>query len=131
MHPILRARAEQQLGLFTAADARRAGYEHSEIRALRRSGAWVRLRRGVHTTSEVLDRAGAGVARHRIDCMAVLLELGRPTSVVSHASAARLHGCTAARPAAAPRLRELVSIAGPANRRFRATVRDRGRLQAG
>jgi hypothetical protein len=29
------------------------------------------------------------------------------------------------------RLRELVSIAGPANRRFRATVRDLGRLQAG
>jgi hypothetical protein len=92
VHPILRARAEQQLGLFTAPDAQRAGYQHPEIRTLYRSGNWVRLRRGVYTTPEVLDRAGSAAARHRLDCLAVLLELGRPTSVVSHASAARLHG---------------------------------------
>ncbi|WP_324274688.1 type IV toxin-antitoxin system AbiEi family antitoxin domain-containing protein [Blastococcus brunescens] len=46
MHPLLRAVAERQLGLFTAADARRAGYEHGEIRHLCSSGTWVRLRRG-------------------------------------------------------------------------------------
>jgi hypothetical protein len=47
VHPLLRARAEQQLGLFTAVDARRAGYEHAEIRTLCTSGRWIRVRRGV------------------------------------------------------------------------------------
>ncbi|TQN41062.1 putative AbiEi antitoxin of type IV toxin-antitoxin system [Blastococcus colisei] len=92
MHPILRARADQQLGLFTAVDAREAGYEHAEVRRLCRSGTWVRLRRGIYTTPDALDRARSASARHRIDCLAVVLELGRPTTVASHASAARLHG---------------------------------------
>ena len=60
VHPLLRARAEQQLGLFTAVDARRAGYEHAEIRTLCTSGRWVRVRRGVYTTPHVLVDASTG-----------------------------------------------------------------------
>ncbi len=91
MHPLLRAAAERQLGLVTAADARRAGYEHPEIRRLCASGAWTRLRRGVYSPEADLDGL-TGAARHRVDCCAVLLELGRPAAAVSHGSAARLHG---------------------------------------
>ena len=91
MHPLLRAIAERQLGVFTAADARRAGYEHGEIRHLRRSGAWITLRRGVYMTADALGSV-AGTRRHLVDCMAVLLELGRPDAAVSSASAARLWG---------------------------------------
>lgn len=92
MHPLLRASAERQLGLFTAVDARRAGYQHAAIRTLCSSGRWVRVRRGVYTTPEALGSAGTGTRRHRLDCLAVLLDLGRAATAVSHASAARLHG---------------------------------------
>ena len=92
VHPLLRASAEQQSGLFTAVDARRAGYEHSEIRHLCASGRWVRLRRGVYTTTESLTAAEARGGRHRIDCLAVLLDLNRPEAALSHGSAARLRG---------------------------------------
>jgi len=92
VHPLLRASAERQSGLFTAVDARRAGYEHSEIRHLCTSGRWVRLRRGVYTTTERLTAAEAQGGRHRIDCVAVLLDLDRPEAAVSHGSAARLWG---------------------------------------
>ena len=92
MHPLLRHAADRQLGLVTAADARRAGYEHSEVRRLCSSGRWVRLRRGVYVTAEELADAERRGARHRLDCLAVLLHLGRPTAAVSHTSAARLHG---------------------------------------
>jgi len=92
VHPLLLARAERQLGLFTAVDARRAGYQHAEIRTLCSSGRWVRVRRGVYATPEVVRTAGTGAARHRLDCLAVLLDLRRPATTVSHTSAARLHG---------------------------------------
>ena len=78
------------MGLFTAADARRAGYGHDEIRALRRSGEWVRLCRVVYTTAARLD--GLGGRRHGVDCLAALLSLDRPGTAISHGSAARLHG---------------------------------------
>jgi predicted transcriptional regulator of viral defense system len=92
MHPLLRASAERQLGVFTATDARRAGYQHAEIRHLLSSGTWVRLRRGVYMTAEEVARAESVGRRHRIDCLAVLLELRRQTAVISHESAARLWG---------------------------------------
>ncbi|WP_097182639.1 type IV toxin-antitoxin system AbiEi family antitoxin domain-containing protein [Blastococcus haudaquaticus] len=91
MHPLLGAAAERQLGLVTAADARRAGYGPPEVRRLCESGSWVRVRRGVHLPAGELD-ALTPAARHRLDCLAVLLELGRTDAVVSHTSAARLHG---------------------------------------
>lgn len=90
MHPLLRAAAERQHGVFTAAQAVRAGHGHDEIRVLVASGAWVRLRRGVYTTAE--QHAAHGRADHATACWAALLVLDRPTAVVSHSSAARLHG---------------------------------------
>ena len=89
MHPLLRAAAERQFGVFTATDARRAGYDRDEVRGLLSTGAWVRLRRGVYTTRE---RADDAARRHLLDCVAVLLDLGRPQAALSHATAARLHG---------------------------------------
>lgn len=90
MHPLLRAAADRQHGVFTAAQAVRAGHGHDEIRVLIASGLWVRLRRGVYVTAE--DLAGRGRADHRTACWAALLFLDRPGAVASHASAARLHG---------------------------------------
>ena len=69
VHPLLRAAAERQFGVFTATDARRAGYDPDEIRGLLSTGAWVRLRRGVYTT---LDHAEDAAQRHLLDCVAVL-----------------------------------------------------------
>ena len=92
MHPLLRAVAERRLGLFTATDARRAGYEHPEIRRLCTSGTWRRLRRGVYVTAESLAALEKSGRRHQAECLAVLLELDRSTAVISHESAARLWG---------------------------------------
>jgi hypothetical protein len=92
MHPVLRAAAERQLGLFTAQDARRAGYEYPEVRRLCSSGTWIRLRRGVYVDAERLARLEAAGRRHDADCLAVLLDLHRTTAAVSHDSAARLWG---------------------------------------
>jgi hypothetical protein len=92
MHPLLRAAAERQLGLFTATDARRAGYQHDEIRCLCSSGTWLRLRRGVYVIGERLETAMKEGRRHQLDCLAVLLELDRSTAVISHESAAQLWG---------------------------------------
>ena len=90
MHPVLRARAEARFGLFTTAEAILAGYRPSEIRDLCTSGRWVRLRRGVLVTAPDLAAGEEEGRRHRIDCLGVLLSLGRPTAAISHASAARL-----------------------------------------
>jgi hypothetical protein len=92
MHPLLRAAADRQWGLFTARDARRAGYEHPEIRHLRSSGAWVALRRGIYITADDLAAVTGPRRRHLVDCLAVLLELGRPAATVSSVSAARAWG---------------------------------------
>jgi hypothetical protein len=90
MHPALRGASERRLGLFTTADAVRAGYGASEIRALCRSGSWVRLRRGVLIEAEAMAAAEAMGRRYDVACLAVLLSLDRPTALLSHASAARL-----------------------------------------
>jgi predicted transcriptional regulator of viral defense system len=92
VHPILRAVAERQLGLFTAVDARRAGYPPSEIQLLCSNGRWIRLRRGVYTIAEHLAEVEQRGTRHRLECYAVLLDLARPFAAVSHVSAARLWG---------------------------------------
>lgn len=92
MHPLLRAAAGRQLGLMTAGDVRRAGYDQAEVRRLCASGAWVALRRGVYVTADTLAGAEAKGGRHALECLAVLLTLGRPSAVLSHTSAARLWG---------------------------------------
>jgi Transcriptional regulator, AbiEi antitoxin len=90
VHPLLRARADRQLGIFTAADARSAGYQHPEIRTLISSGEWRRLRHGIYVTAEDLAAIEAAGRLHRVECLAVLLALGRPEAAISSVSAARL-----------------------------------------
>jgi predicted transcriptional regulator of viral defense system len=92
VHPVLRVRAERQDGVFTTADAVTVGYPYSEIRDLVSTGRWIRLRRGVLIDAEDLARAREAGRSHRVNCMAVLLALGRPRTVMSHASAATLWG---------------------------------------
>jgi predicted transcriptional regulator of viral defense system len=92
VHPLLRARAEAQLGLFTAADTLAAGYAHPEVQRLCRSGTWRRVRRGVYLTAPDLAAAEEQGHLHRLECLAVVLTLGRPTAAVSSVSAARLWG---------------------------------------
>ena len=105
MHPLLRAAADRQLGLFTASDARRAGYEHPEIRHLVAQGTWQRVRRGVYITATALADAERAGRRHQVDCLAVLLELRRRTAVISHASSARLWGFQVRRQLVVPDVR--------------------------
>ena len=92
MHPALRAVADRQFGAFASRDAIRVGYTYEEVQREVARGRWVRLRRGVYAERAVREAAGGDpVARHRLECAAVLVRLGgRP--VVSHASAARLGG---------------------------------------
>jgi predicted transcriptional regulator of viral defense system len=92
VHPVLRQAADRRLGVFTAAEARLAGYPDSEIRSAGSSGRWVRLRRGVYVTATDLARLEDRNLRHAVDCMAVIALLHRRDAVVSHTSAARLRG---------------------------------------
>ncbi|RZU34550.1 hypothetical protein [Blastococcus saxobsidens] len=90
MHPQLRAAADSRLGVFTSQEALAVGYRVDDVRVELRTRRWVRLRKGVYIAAE--DLAVADPAqRHLVDCVAVLLSLG-PGPVLSHASAARLHG---------------------------------------
>ena len=82
--------ATRQFGVFTTAQALAAGHTRDEVRAELRSRRWLRLRRGVYCAAET--RAGLSeAAAHLLDCVAVLLALGRPVAL-SHASAATAHG---------------------------------------
>jgi predicted transcriptional regulator of viral defense system len=105
VHPLLRARADRQLGLFTTADALRAGHLPEEVRSLCRTGRWVRLRRGVLVGADQLAEHERQGRRHEVDCLAALLALGRTSAVVSHVSAARLWGFPVRRPLAGPAVR--------------------------
>ncbi len=104
MQPTLRHVAARRLGVFTSAEALRSGYTHGEVRHLCACGQWTRLRRGVFASAADLAEAEERGVRHAVDCLAVLLTLGRPHTVVSHASAARLWGW--------PVLRELAGTSG-------------------
>src|SRR3954466_11373842 len=76
MHPHLQFVAERRLGVFTARDARRAGYSPDEISAAVRSNQWRVLRRGVYIeTGRWAAAAGDGRAQHLIACAAVLVSL--------------------------------------------------------
>ena len=92
MHPELSAVAACRLGVFTSQEALRVGYRVEDIRAELRTRRWSRLRKGVYVVADRLAPADSR-ERHLIDCVAVLLSLG-PGPVLSHASAARLHGMT-------------------------------------
>ncbi len=91
VHPMLESTARRRLGVFTVADARRAGCRPDEIRSAVGSGRWHRLRRGVYIeTATWLTLADDPRARHLVECTAALTVLG-PGPVVSHDSAARFH----------------------------------------
>ena len=90
MHPLLRSAAERQRGLFTAVDARRAGYGHAEIRGLCTSGRWRRLRRGIYIAADDLAQADERGHLHQLESLAVLLAVDRATAAISHGSAAGL-----------------------------------------
>ena len=91
MHPALEYTARRRGGVFTVADARRAGYRPDEIRTAIVTGAWRRLRRGIFVTAAVWAAAADDErARHLLAAVATLTALG-PGPVVSHSSAARFH----------------------------------------
>jgi predicted transcriptional regulator of viral defense system len=90
VHPELSAVAAGRLGVFTSQEALRVGYRVEDIRAELRTGRWSRLRKGVYVAVDGLAPADSR-ERHLIDCVAVLLSLAQGP-VLSHASAARLHG---------------------------------------
>jgi hypothetical protein len=76
--------------VFTRADARRNGITPGQVQGRLGSGAWRALRRGVfclETTWQAADRS----QRYRLESLAALTALGEP-HVISHASAAVLHG---------------------------------------
>ncbi|MBJ7450754.1 MAG: type IV toxin-antitoxin system AbiEi family antitoxin domain-containing protein, partial [Blastococcus sp.] len=101
MHPLLRAAADRQGGVFSAVDARRAGYGPAEIQRLCASGRWRRLRRGIYTTPAVADGAAEQGRHLELACLAVQLDLDRPTAAISHATAVRLLGLPTRAPDAA------------------------------
>ncbi|MCO7222138.1 type IV toxin-antitoxin system AbiEi family antitoxin domain-containing protein [Klenkia sp. PcliD-1-E] len=91
MHPLIRAALERNGGVFTTADAVASGVPRTAIPALLRAGTWHRVRYGVYTTGPIWRQHAAAGTDHDLECAAVVLRLGRP-AVVSHTSAARLHG---------------------------------------
>jgi hypothetical protein len=87
-------------GVFATADALAAGVDRNAIGPLLRTGRWRRLRYGVYTTGDVWRRHEAAGDTHRLACAAVLRRLEREGVVISHTSAARLHGLVLPRSAA-------------------------------
>jgi hypothetical protein len=84
--------ADRQLGVFTTRDARRAGYGPEAVQALLARREWARVRRGVYAQTAHLAALRADPRQsHLVDCVAVLVSLDAGP-VLSHASAARLHG---------------------------------------
>lgn len=90
MLPILESCAAGQLGVFTYAQARAAGYTEAEVRARVASGRWRRLRRGAFTPAATWNTADER-ARHGILAVSAALTLG-VDAAVSHTSAAVLLG---------------------------------------
>jgi hypothetical protein len=90
VHPQLQALADRRLGVFTAQQALEVGLTVDDIRAELRSRRWVRLRKGIYTSSAVMA-AAEDRERHLLASVAVLLSLA-PGPALSHASAARVHG---------------------------------------
>jgi hypothetical protein len=91
VHPRLEELAARRLGVFTGREAIGAGYRPDEIRAELSTGRWCRLRRGVYMRAEEFARSrDDDRLRHLVECIAVLVALGRGP-VISHVSAARVH----------------------------------------
>ncbi len=76
--------------MFTSKEALAVGYRVEDVRAELSSRRWVRLRKGIYIAAADVPTTDAR-QRHLVDCVAVLLSLDAGP-VLSHASAARLHG---------------------------------------
>jgi len=74
--------------VIDAATAARQGFSSDEIRRLRATGEWTKLRRGIDATKRIdpLDT----ISRHRAAAAAALVALGSSDAVVAHRSAAVL-----------------------------------------
>jgi hypothetical protein len=90
MYEILKTLADAQGGVVMRSQAVEAGYHPDDIDRLLKRGEWVSLRRGAYVEREVLD-AMDDVQKHRARVHAVIRSLRVP-AVVSHASAAVMHG---------------------------------------
>jgi hypothetical protein len=91
MVPELVAFATSQGDVFTAEQARSAGYSRREIEQLRQSGHWVALRRGIYARREIVESANrSNRERHRLDIAAALLATAPGCAWASHQSAAVL-----------------------------------------
>jgi hypothetical protein len=84
----LRLRAETQ-GFFTRSDVLAMGHDDRTIRRSVRLRAWVRLRPGAYTFSDL--RSADEEQRHLVLARAVAAKLG-PTVALSHTTAALAHG---------------------------------------
>ncbi len=91
VHPFLLAALTRRGGVFTTADAVAAGHTRHGIAALVRRGRWRTVRYGVHTTDVLWRQHSAAGHQHWLEAAAVLARLGRPTTVLSHGTAGRLH----------------------------------------
>ena len=87
-------------GVFATADALASGIDRNAVGPLLHSGAWRRIRYGVYTTGTVWRAHEVEGRTHRLECAAVLRRLQRTSVVVSHDSAARVHGLVVPRSAA-------------------------------
>ncbi|WP_020391039.1 type IV toxin-antitoxin system AbiEi family antitoxin domain-containing protein [Kribbella catacumbae] len=95
MNPKLRRRASEYGDTFNRQDAVECGYTVSQIRERLRDGRWISVRRGFY--AELVDRAGSPpwerqAAEHRLAVHAAARALAGSPVVISHQSAAVLHG---------------------------------------
>jgi len=90
VHPLLQLHADRRFGAFTSKEAQAAGYSIDEIKVALRSRRWLRLRKGVYM--EAARWAAADEREKHLALAAAVLECLAAGPVLSHASAARLHG---------------------------------------
>ncbi len=87
--PSLAAHIGNQYGLFTAAQALNAGFNHEEIRRCIGRGHWLRVRRGIYCEASAVP--AEPTAAHIFHVRAAMLRL-KPPVAVSHLSAAAFEG---------------------------------------
>lgn len=107
MRPPLAALAAGQGGVVTRAQLRACGYGDAAVRALLRSGRWTALRRGVYAQTARLECS----PEHPRLIAAWLALDGR--AVLSHRSAAALHGLALLGPPGPPQLTAAPGVLRP------------------
>jgi len=90
----------RRLGIISTADLTAAGVSKAEIAGAVRNGSWVRLRPGVLVTAADLTEVTRTGRRPGLDALAVTTRLGRPSAVLSGATAAWVWGLPRPRSAA-------------------------------